>query len=1195
MRTYTCTRTIGPVAIYFLLTLSAPHSLWSQQPQIVGYSTASNSSSPGAITVGPDGNLWFTDGATNAIGKITSGGTITEYPLATPKSLPVGIAAGPDGNLWFTEASNNKIARITPAGAITENGLPTAGAYPTYIVLGSDGNLWFLEYAVFNVAKVTPAGVVTEYPIRSNSFQFPSQIALGPDGNLWFGESGGYVGQATTAGAIQLFPALANTASNILSAIGISSITAGPDGAVWFIGAFDIWRMTTAGVTTLVYSVPTNNSQPAAITTGPDGALWLTENYANKVARITPAGQIAEYALPSDITAPNGIVQGPDGNIWFTAAGKICKLVLSTLPATAAPVLNPSSLSFNQTALASPPPAQTLSVAPSAGGPFTVSTSVIYSIGPSWLQITPSGSLSGLQTLTVNANGTPYGTYGAYFGDISIAAGGITVEIPVTMNVVKPAPPPTTGNISASPSALNFTYLTGTQPPAAQQIALTGASNGLIQVTISVTQGLSTSAAWLSLSNGQGASVSSGATVTTPAQLTATVNPAGLSPGTYSATIGLTPAGGSVVLVPVTLTISANTTAISLSQTSLSFVYQANPSNTIPPAQTVAVTVTGSTNTSFRVQELGGSGWLVMSSLSATAPASLTFTVLPLNMAPGVYTDSVNIYLPQSNPVVSATIEVFLTVEGAASPLTQFSAPSAAYGYLTSGPDGAIWFTEPNAGKIGRITTAGSITEFPAPNAGLLAGIASGPDGNIWFVEQAPGKIGKITTAGTVTEFTIPTVNSFATGISAGPDGNLWFTETGANKMARVTTNGNFTEYPLPNPSSAPAGITMGPDGNLWFAENRAGGKIGKITVNGVVTEYALPSAGLAYPQSIVAGADGNVWFTDQGASEVGKVTPAGVVTEYPSSAASGITLGSDGNIWVVGASLDNVAPNGNATAFSLYPVATYLFQISSGSDGSLWFTDLEGIGRYTLSAGSSNIAGIVNAASFQGGGVSPGEIVTIAGTNLGPTTPLGLTLDATGKVATSLGGVTVSFGGFAAPLLYVSASQINCIVPYELTGAGGAPSAQISYTGNLSFYPLTWAGAVPGIFTADGSGTGTAAILNSSGGYNGPQNPASQGSVITIYLTGEGQTNPSGITGAVTSANSSGSGPLTPQPVLPVSVTIGGASAPVTFFGEAPGLVAGLMQINAQVPTGINTGSLPLLVDVGGVASQGKVTISVK
>ena len=66
------------------------------------------------IASGADGNIWFTEYAGNRIGRITPGGTITEFAIPSPNSQPIGIAAGPDGNLWFTEQAGNKIGRISP-------------------------------------------------------------------------------------------------------------------------------------------------------------------------------------------------------------------------------------------------------------------------------------------------------------------------------------------------------------------------------------------------------------------------------------------------------------------------------------------------------------------------------------------------------------------------------------------------------------------------------------------------------------------------------------------------------------------------------------------------------------------------------------------------------------------------------------------------------------------------------------------------------------------------------------------------------------------------------------------------------------------------------------------------------------------------------------------------------------------------
>jgi uncharacterized protein (TIGR03437 family) len=135
------------------------------------------------------------------------------------------------------------------------------------------------------------------------------------------------------------------------------------------------------------------------------------------------------------------------------------------------------------------------------------------------------------------------------------------------------------------------------------------------------------------------------------------------------------------------------------------------------------------------------------------------------------------------------------------------------------------------------------------------------------------------------------------------------------------------------------------------------------------------------------------------------------------------------------------------------------------------------------------------------------------------------LTLDSSGKVATTLGGVTVSFNGFLAPLILVSQTQINCVVPYEVAGADNIVVI-VTFAGLASNkLTLKGAAAAPGIFTLNGSGSGSGAILTTAGCpggasqcVNSSSNPAPQGSTIVLYVTGEGQTMPAGVTGAVIS-----------------------------------------------------------------------------
>jgi uncharacterized protein (TIGR03437 family) len=241
-------------------------------------------------------------------------------------------------------------------------------------------------------------------------------------------------------------------------------------------------------------------------------------------------------------------------------------------------------------------------------------------------------------------------------------------------------------------------------------------------------------------------------------------------------------------------------------------------------------------------------------------------------------------------------------------------------------------------------------------------------------------------------------------------------------------------------------------------------------------------------------------------------------------------------------------------------------------------------------------IAAVVNAASYvYPSAVSPGEIVTIFGTNIGPATPAGLALDpTTGKVATLIGGVQVLFNGVPAPMVYASSTQVSAVVPYETAGVA-TPPVWIAYAGQTSnAFQLTSAATAPGLFTQNSSGSGPGSILNQDNSVNGPGNPAAKGSIVQVFMTGEGQTSPQGVTGAITAATLPPP-QVTPAPLLSVGVLINGQPALYTYAGEAPGLVAGMMQLNVQIPSSAPSGNLPITVSVGGNVSQNSVTVSVK
>jgi uncharacterized protein (TIGR03437 family) len=213
----------------------------------------------------------------------------------------------------------------------------------------------------------------------------------------------------------------------------------------------------------------------------------------------------------------------------------------------------------------------------------------------------------------------------------------------------------------------------------------------------------------------------------------------------------------------------------------------------------------------------------------------------------------------------------------------------------------------------------------------------------------------------------------------------------------------------------------------------------------------------------------------------------------------------------------------------------------------------------------------VVNAASYAGGGVAPGEIVTIFGRAMGPPELTPLRAEG-GRLATMLAEARVLFNGIPAPLIYVSATQSSAIVPYEI--AGKSPVAvEIEYRGVRSD-PITVPnlGVRPGIFTANGSGIGQGAILNEDGSRNSPENPAARGSIIVMYVTGEGLVAPAVADGAIL-------GGVLPKPQQPPSVAFedlngDGSPAEVLYAGGVSGSVAGLLQINLRVPTWVRPGN---------------------
>jgi uncharacterized protein (TIGR03437 family) len=234
--------------------------------------------------------------------------------------------------------------------------------------------------------------------------------------------------------------------------------------------------------------------------------------------------------------------------------------------------------------------------------------------------------------------------------------------------------------------------------------------------------------------------------------------------------------------------------------------------------------------------------------------------------------------------------------------------------------------------------------------------------------------------------------------------------------------------------------------------------------------------------------------------------------------------------------------------------------------------------------------AGVVNGASFQGGGVAPGEIVTIFGQAAGPATLVGAQLAPDRRISTEAGGTRVLFDGVPAPIVYSVAGQTSAVVPYGLAGRTSTVM-EVEYQGRKSApVSVPMVVAAPAIFAVTG-GVGQAAALNGSVCCNAVDQPAVPGSTVVIFATGEGQTTPAGVDGRLAEFSRIED---FPKPVLPVRVFVGGRETTVSYAGAAPGYLAGLMQINFAVPTGLTTGVYDVVLRIGSSESRAGITIAV-
>ena len=516
-------------------------------------------------------------------------------------------------------------------------------------------------------------------------------------------------------------------------------------------------------------------------------------------------------------------------------------------------------------------------------------------------------------------------------------------------------------------------------------------------------------------------------------------------------------------------------------------------------------------------------------------------------------------------------------------------------------------------GQSGLTTVAGA-KPLPAPDGTPLrsawflnpSSIAFSRTGDLYIAESGACQIRKISAAGVLSTF--GGTGNCAASVAVDSQNHVWVLDSGL--LYFISQDGTRSESAkLPFSGFAPGYnqqlavdakdrvFILGPD------------FLYRVLPNLALQTVIAPPQGAGGTSAILSGlgtdSAGNVYFS-------ASVQPPGINTyvvnddltysvKYPGFYPSSIAFDPRGNIWgagggqitafdTAGIPYVGLTPGFSGDGGPLQSARMSTFQsIGFGPDGNLYFIDNSTrIRRVTVTVPPAapviSQNGIVNAANYAPGPVAPGELISIFGSNFGPSS-LQIPTIQNNTLPPLLGRTRVWFilGGangvlVRGPIVAITPNQINVVVPFE---ARFDPSVYVQVEVDQI---LSNAVSIPITATAPGL---SSPILNQDGTLNSAANPAPRGSIISLYGTGLGLSSPQLGNGylAVSTPYS--------MPVNPVTIAIGGQSSTVLYAGDAPTLPSGVFQVNATIPSGINSGPASVSLEIGGSSTQ--VIVAVK
>ncbi len=852
-----------------------------------------------------------------------------------------------------------------------------------------------------------------------------------------------------------------------------------------------------------------------------------------------------------------------------------------------------------------------------------------------WLVLNQTGGLATTtpQVLTLSLSyqyvaALPAGTYTINLAIAPTGNIGGGTNVAVTLVVTNDA------LLSTSTNSVSFSVPFGNSSQSKSvNVTSTGSS---IQYLVTTNQ------SWLTVEPSSGA---------TPGVFTIVANPTNLSPSStpYTGTVTVYPNNADYYLynipIAVSLTVTGATTQIYAAPGALLFSDQTTQSTSTSLSQLVELTSTSAVAFTISsavtpASNCPSANWLGYSESQASTPATLSISVATTGMTAGSCSGTVTVTYNSGNSA-SATVSIPVTVNIASTALLTVT-PDSGFGVVTAtyGSSASI------SSRISVNSTDGSALSFSAtastpdaPVSWLYLGSSSGTTQQYIQVQISPIGLpvgvynGSITINATNSaslpsgSFTLPVVLtvsanttvavtptslSFTQAQGAAPPAaqQLTLTATGGSTTytAAVTqvTGGNWLQISPESGTATTSPSTIA----ATVAQNTLSPGTYKSTITLTFLNSASPTTTIPVTLTVTSAQTVSVSPTSLSFSyQLGSAAPATQSLNVTSTGgAVTVSVGStstSGSWLSVTPSSGTTGQSGSALVLtvSVAPAALTLVQTYSGT------ITITPAGQSAITVPVTvAVTGvpvpqpgtIANSASQTFGAIAVGELITIKGTNLGPATPASFIVAAGNTVSNNLAGVQVLFDGIPGTPTYVSSSQINAIVPYEIAGRA-TTNVVVSYQSQESApIPQNVTNQAPGIYTFSATGSGQAAVLNQNYSLNGPSvglvlngtpintTPAAPNSVIVVYLTGGGQTNPASVTGTVT--------PSSPYYYVPttVSATINGVNAPVQFAGAAPGEVTGVIQFNITVPN-VSGNALPLAVTINGVTSPFGPTVAVQ